>query len=430
MRYLLRALFMAMVGALVLSTNALAQSGALGIYENGAENTGNAAAGAGADPTTASIAWYNSAGMMTLPEGHHISVGGQVMYSPLDFHVDDRTTQDGGSSDGQVLAPGFGAYGVFSVSRRVRLGFAANAPYGAIIKYQDGWAGRYHINSVAQMVMQLQPTAAFRLTDFMSVGVGVNVYMMSFHQNTSLPTLGNSGEDQYLDIKTLGFTGSGQVGLTFDPGDKAIIGIVYKAPVIFNSPGESTVSNAGPLAGAVVTEPLDTKIRMVFPMGVNLSMFFKVSPYFSILADFGWSQWSAFSDPQVEIAGEVEASLHRTWQDTARAAIGFHIQPIEAVRIRLGTSYDSAPVTDANRTPDAPVGAGIRVAAGLDVWASKVVRLNLGYSANIPDHTFGMNLDPTLPGTGRVSGTYSGALHTFAAGLYFKVPEKKQKKQK
>src|SRR5690606_15663313 len=71
-------------------------------------------------------------------------------------------------------AAGPNAYSTWEVNPRVWLGFGVGAPFGLMTEYEQGWAGRYHSEKFSIESININPSIAFKATDTLSFGLGVN----------------------------------------------------------------------------------------------------------------------------------------------------------------------------------------------------------------------------------------------------------------
>jgi long-subunit fatty acid transport protein len=55
------------------------------------------------------------------------------------------------------------------------LGLAVAAPFGSAVKYQRDWFGRYDAIETTLTVLDVAPSLAYRVTDALSVGAGIDV---------------------------------------------------------------------------------------------------------------------------------------------------------------------------------------------------------------------------------------------------------------
>jgi long-chain fatty acid transport protein len=154
---------------------------------------------------------------------------------------------------------------------------------------------------------------------------------------------------------------------------------------------------------------------MKMPQAVRLGSFHVLSGGWDLMGDIGWEQWSRFGKVDLLLASEDATSItaDRNYQDVWHAAIGARKRLSDPWEIRFGASYDSSMVEDGDRTPDLPLGATTRLAAGAQYRYSKDAALAFGYelvwSGNLP-----MDVERG-PLTGRVAGEYSSmAIHVLS----------------
>ena len=165
---------------LMLSARADAYCGALCNYELGTPDMGSSGAGATARAEDAGTAYFNPAGMTRI-EGTEMMLGTAVFLPNLEFEQNPSTTvsvpagnlNDGGKIDDLVF--GSNAYMVKSLSEDLKLGFALNSFDAGAVDYDDGWVGRNFITEDKFFVLNIEPAVALRLTDWLSVGAGINV---------------------------------------------------------------------------------------------------------------------------------------------------------------------------------------------------------------------------------------------------------------
>ncbi len=423
---------LAVVSMAAWSPSAWAQMGAVGFYEVASENVGNAAAGAGADPTTAAIAHFNPAGMANLPDGHHFSFGGQFLYSNFRWTADGDNEVEGSDHKGPIAVPNGGVYGAFDVHEQVRVGFAVTVPYGSRIHYDEGWAGRYHNQRSDLIGLQIMPTVSWKPLDWFSIGAGISGWVGILNQeyavNNNVLPLGEPEDDGLITVDGTAGTVSGTVGVTFTPGESTIIGAVYRAPVRMNFKGTAVASGLGELTQLLVPEgEWDAEVGFTLPQSFNVSVYQGFFDKFAVLADVGWTDWSAFSENELDLGEIPLEDIDRQFDDTWRFGFGLHVLPIERLRIRTGFSFDSAPVSDKHRTADLPVGPAWRVAGGIEGQITDLFKIGAHYTAILPQ---GGEYDISQPAileiedfnvdyTGVLSGQYKAVLHVMTVTFGF-----------
>lgn len=376
--------------AIVLSASpAGAQCGGFCIYEVATPQMGESYAGAGATADDAATAYLNPAGMTRL-DGINYLAGIVMSQVVAGFDLDPSGTSasaknaDGGFNDGGSLGGVFPFGGVYLAAAPpaalhlpdgLRFGFAFNNIYGGDLSYDPNWAGRTYITRTRFFGVNFEPSLAYRVKPWLSLGAGANVlyYRLTYNFRSSLfvPTAARPlplpGRPDAETIKIHGaddWAASFTLGLLLTPTDETRIGLVYRHQFDVALRGFATVYDT------------DFASDFQLPKGVNVSVAHDVTPRWTVLGDVGWSDWSAFNEQvtsyrSVPGIGPYRLSGFRQWRDTWRIAAGLRRRFSDAVLGRVGLSFDSSPVPATNRLPDIPAGTTWRGSLGVDwrVWA-------------------------------------------------------------
>lgn len=380
------------------SYDALGQSGGLYLPENGGPANGTAQAGSAATARDAETAFLNPAGMMRFDETQILFT---AMPTVLDFQFNNggATTiggSDGGNQGGFIPAAAF--YAAIPINDRVAAGFSMTSPAGLIIDPDDNWVGRNWTTESSLIALNLEPSVGVRITDKWSVGAGVDLQYLTFEQKLVGPLAGASlGIDG--DSWDVGFSAS----VLWEMTETTRFGLRYRSQISHDLKGDLTVS-----AGRAIS----TSFTM--PMSVTLSGYHDINDSFSLVADFGWTDWSAFDNNVISFDGAgLSTELPRNFRDTWNISVGSHYRLNEDWMLMFGGGYVSSAVRDADRTPDLPVDQQIRGSFGAEYLVNE--RWKVGGS-----YTFawlGENkIDQTRLGAGRIQGDYSAAVHML--GLY------------
>lgn len=177
----------------------VAHGAGLGIYENGAPDQGRATAGRAAAAEDASTAWGNPAGMVLLDRSEYIS-GAYALFTDMKFDPDERTDVDGGAGgNAGGFLPGLGSFFVRRINDRLAIGASMIGLMGASLGYDEDWAGRYYGQEVSLMVASFNPSAAYRVTDWLSVGAMFSVGYGRMNAETMINNGGSVAGDTLQD---------------------------------------------------------------------------------------------------------------------------------------------------------------------------------------------------------------------------------------
>ena len=355
---------------MLASPRTYAQCGAICLYEVGGTEMGRASAGAGAAAQDASTAFWNSAGMTRL-DANQLLVGGFVAYINQKLILNDSTvsvnppgdTNGGHQAGGFLTPPGMGAYAVLKLTDDLRFGFTFNGMYGGALNYGKRWVGRSFVTENSLLGLNIMPSLAYRVTDWLSFGVGLNAVYTIFNQE--LVTAANvKVKMEDADDWGFGYT----LSTLIEPRKGTRIGIVYRSEIDLKLNGDLQNPTA-------LTPNFD--LNMKFARGINVSLFHQVNPKLALLADGGWSDWSQFNFQELSL-GTVTIPIDRGWIDTWRIGLGLQYQINNPWMLQAGMSYDSSPVAASKRTPDLPIGQWWRWSIGAQRKLNE--RMELGFS--------------------------------------------------
>jgi long-chain fatty acid transport protein len=345
------------------------------VYEHGTTGLGNAFAGAAAvaeDPTT--IFW-NPAGMTHL-EGTQHAGSGFVIVPQGDFTNDGSFIPPFGGFGGAPISGnngrdgGVAAFvGAFNYSHQVSddiwLGVSLNAPFGLVTDYDPEWVGRYHGIHSELLTINLNPSIAYRATDWLSVGVGVNIQYAYASLSSAVDTgalinqTGNADSFLLLDGANFGF--GANVGVLIEPVEGSRIGIHYRSEIEHSLSGDVDLvvhPNIPVIGGGTFFGSANATTTL--PDTVAISLFHQLTDDIALLGDATWTQWSDVPALVINLSDlpagfNIPLITTLNWEDTWRFSAGVIWQATDDLALRLGYAYDQSPVPSATfRTPRVP----------------------------------------------------------------------------
>ena len=354
-------------------------AGGIQLYEQAQPGIGTANAGQAALANDASTSYFNPAGMTALKRSE-LLFGSELMILSTRFHSDANNTRrgsDGGQAGGAMLSGG--AYIVYKIRPDIAAGLSITAPVGLGLKYDDDWKGRYLIQNNSLIVIDINPAVAFRLTDWMSIGGGADIYYGYLKEELALfNPLSPDGE---VDMEYHNWGVGYNLGVLFEPSGKTRIGIAYRSEVNLTLKGDIDFSNIGIIWTRAGLEDTFAKTDFTIPGSIMASLYQEINEKLAIVFDVGWQDWSSMKKTKITTETGTTVSIDRNWKDTWRVGGGVHYRISKPLLLKMGVSYDSNPVSESNRLPDIPVDRQWRYAAGLDydVNNNTVVSLNLEF---------------------------------------------------
>jgi long-chain fatty acid transport protein len=250
------------------------------------------------------------------------------------------------------------------------------------------------------MVIDVQPTFAYKISDKISVGLGVSYVWgkMTIDQVKLLPNPvfavpALNGLAPYLngdqtrvivennlegDGSTFGFNG----GLLFNITDKFSIGLSGRymldlklkgtmAQTIagMNEPEILATLNAIPAANLGLTEAEkqqllamylpgntsvedDVEAELPLPMTIGGGLAFKVTPKLTLTADVSYTDWKSWDDIVVTVEGTEETvTMREDWSNTIEMGAGAEFLATKKLAVRAGYYTADTPVPDETMNP-------------------------------------------------------------------------------
>jgi long-chain fatty acid transport protein len=350
--------------AIVATIAGNAQAGGLWANEFGDFAGGRAAAGAAAGVDEAITIAYNPASA-TLLKGDQLFVSGGAFIPSVKFDVkysDPRRGFDNGSDAGVFTPTGSSAYVHRFDDSKWSVGAYMGGLAGAGLDYSNNWTGRYQDTSVTLQILTLAPTAAYQLTDKLSVGVAVQAYYAKLNLKLAVPRLDPALEDGRGSINGNDTDVAFNLGAVYALDDRTRFGINYQSELKPNFDGDLKVKVDGREDNVLERQSaVNTKLNMA--QYVRASMRHDMNEQWSVNLTIGWDDWSQLGDVFVSTERGT-AGVPTKWRDTWHYAWGAEYRMDRRWSFTGGVAYDTNPVDKENRNAQLPVDRQIRYALG------------------------------------------------------------------
>ncbi len=392
----------------------LVHAGALYIYEMGnVTDTGYAGAGLAARANDAGTVFANPAGMTRFKESA-ILAGATPLYIYAPFDPDANTTASG--SDGGVkefFAGGSFAY-IHPVSDRLTLGISAQNFFGLALdwKNKNTWVGRYEVTKAAIIAPQLQPTVAYKVNDWLSIGAGVGLTLGYLADRARVDNLEPNLGDGKLKYDDTDFAVQGNFGIMIEPSERTRIGLRYLTETDLDFGSDIYLSGVGPGIAALTQGVGSVDLGMKMPQSIMTGIYHRLNDKWAILGSVGWDDWSQFSRVRVRINEKgIDRVVDAGFKDTWHFGVGAEHQVNRKLTLTAGFSYDSAMASNSTRVITLPLGEMYRYGVGFKYRKRGDLTLGGGLSllweGDLPIKPTGNAL------AGQVSGEYQNVNITF-----------------
>jgi long-chain fatty acid transport protein len=346
-------------------------AGGLYVSSFGTPDMGVASAGANAIANDASTAHTNPAGMTRLDD-HRILMGLAPGFATVKFDPDEQSPSGtgNGGEQGSFLPISSNSY-VHKLSDRWRLGMSLLSFAGAGLDPSNDWAGRFETTKVQLFTLSFAPMAAFRVTDWLSVGGGplISYGRLDMTVRVREPILA----DPNVKLKNMeDWAVTGIASVLIEPSPGLRFGVVYQGETDFHLSGDIKLPG-----GLGFTPALDLEFPLA--QAVRSSVYWDATDRIALVMNAGWEDWSVMRSLPVSTTNG-SANVPLNFRDTWYIGAGGFYQLNDQWTLQTGFRYDSSALKDRDRTTVLPVDRVWTVGVGGLYDYSEKLKIGLAFS--------------------------------------------------
>lgn len=461
-------------GAVVVLSTLFATAGGLeaqgsNVMQHGACATALVSSGVASPCADGSAVLFNPAALAS--QSSVVSGGVTGISTAIDFTYDE--TGERVERDGSTSPVPFGFFN-YRFSDRLAAGFGVFAPYGLGIDWPLEFEGRYVTYDTSLRNIYLQPTVAYQLTDWLSLGAGLDLVLGSIELNqrvdlaeqivvnpetgqpvtipgTSTPArFANFGIPPSTDFADARLAGDG-TAVTFNVGaivrlhETVSAGIRYMHSATVDYDGDARfeqvptglVLGAGNPLGLPQGTPIDALLQEQFsgdgplanrgiatslemPRQLVVGVAVRPIENLKLQADYQHTGWESFDVAEIDFdEGGRDTELVLDYQNTHTWLFGAEYAAAEDLDLRAGFRFNTAAEKDASVSPFLPEAERNYYSAGVGYDLGRGLRIDLGYQAIVQSDRRGRVRSRTLDQTAdEVNvGVYATDAHAFSLSL-------------
>lgn len=365
------------LGTIMMATNANASG--FNLKEQSVAAQGNAFAGATAGAEDISYSYFNAAGL-TRHKGTKVVVGGTYIAprskakwaeaGPAGSPFEDSEINNGNIVHAAV-APNM------SVSHQLNdkwtVGASLNVPYGMVTKYEDDWAGKYHGTLSKVTTVTVTPMAAYKATDKLSLGAGLQMqYIKARLRNSSYTPPISTNNATTLEGYT--FDIGYQLGAMYEFTQATRVGVGYRSEVKHKLKGDIEFAQGASMLNQ------DIGARLTTPANLTIGAYHDINEQWSVMAEYGRTFWSSFDELRIVGDKGLNSVTEERWDDTNFYAIGASYKYDDSWKFRLGMAIDESAVGEEYRTPRIPDSDRLWYSGGIQYTQNENITWNLAYT--------------------------------------------------
>ncbi len=405
------------LSTLLLSTSAMAAG--FHLREQSAAAQGNAYAGATAGAENGSYAYYNVAGI-TRQKGMQVNMGGTYIAPRATAKNVRGQFGERGANVENVVHAAISPNGTVSyqLNDKAFAAIAANSQFGMITKYDPEWVGSDHGITSDLKSGTITPMFAYKATDKLSLGAGVQMQYVWAHL-TSSNTLAPGVRVNNITTNGNDFDMGYQLGALYEFTDSTRVGVGYRSEINHKLKGKMKSSGSpSPLFNALTNQKISAKLTT--PAMLSMGVYHDVNEKWAVMAEYQRVFWSSFQNLtfKSQNGGYTISNVKENWRDTNFYSVGTSYMLDNQWKLRLGLAYDQSAVRYAHRTPRIPDSDRIWYSAGLGYQYNENLSFDIGYTY-IQAHKAKMNTAVTQNSGYNASADYSNSVKVFAFSLNY-----------
>ncbi len=234
------------------------------------------------------------------------------------------------------LAPHF--FASSQVGERVWLGLGLNSPFGLGMQYSANWPGSINIIKATLKTLNLNPTIAYKVTDYLSVGAGLDIMYctLNLKRVLPLPLLGPQAVDLQGVSWGLGFN----LGLLLKPLDYLAVGVSYRSQVRQQLEGTARFRPFSTFDG-------DASGSIMLPDMIFAGIMVRPMKQLSVEGGIIWTHWELFRRLDIKFSNALGTlSEPKEWHNTWRGQLGVEYKALPWLDLRAGYAFENEPMPD------------------------------------------------------------------------------------
>jgi long-chain fatty acid transport protein len=370
----------------------------------------------------ASAVWHNPANIVELPSTE-IQATATIVRLEVDHSNFSGTKAE--TRDPWKLLPN--AFLTTPINDRISAGLGVVTPFGLSNEWKKegafgpGGVLRYNAPYYTELItVDFNPTVAFKITDDLFFGAGVDVYwsQLTFKQLYPWAAVIPGSPDGDFRARGDGTGVGGNFGLTWKITDSQRFALTYRSPFNVDYDGHLRLSNEpAPVSALGVTSSSHFATKVKYPTIVSAGYGIELTDSIRLETDVEWLQFSRFDKLQLDLGNNgvlfPSTTFNQSWHNTFTAGIGGDWRFAENWSLRGGYQYYETPVPDYTFSTTIPDSNQHAVTVGVN-YKNKHHSLDLSYGWIVYlDRNIAANQNPAFV------GTYEMSVHLIDVGYTY-----------
>jgi len=402
---------------MIAAASGTAWSAGFALNEQSIKSMGMAQAGRASSPADATTVYANPAGMTQL-KGTHLSGNATFIYAPAD--IENVKSSQAGTNNGDMIPPTWVGSGFMThqINDDLTVGVGNYAPFGLSTNYENSFQGRYFGDKSKVKVIAIQPTAAYKITPDVSVGLGISVSKIEGLLSAAVAPIPSN---PHLEVKGDDISVGYNLGVLWQLDPQTRLGFDYRSETEYTLSGTSTVTNL-PIAGFGAS--YNASLDISTPATFDLSLSHQLNSDVNVHAGITLTQWSVLESLIIKNQGATGSLATITeeleWEDAWAYSVGADWKMQPDLMLRAGLGIDKTPVSDHHRSVRVPSEDRTVLTVGMSYILNDKMSIDAAYMF-LKEKTAHVDVNKTTPaGPVAYSADYKGVAHLIGAQLNMK----------
>lgn len=392
-------------------------AGGFQLNEHGAKAMGMGGAFT-AQANDPSAIFFNPAGL-GFQKGMKVMLGTTLMFPSTTFKYGTEEPK----MESQIFYPS-NFYGTYALENGLVFGLGYFNAYGLGTKWPENWVGRELAVKTDLKTYFINPTAAYKINDQLSLGLGFSYVIASVELFNKIiipvtPVTPVALTDGKATIKGDGTGFNFNFGFLYKPMPELSIGASYRHSTKVDFDGDATFTDMS--VYSTQFQDGSGKTSITLPTNIMTGIAYDITPDFTLEAGFQYVGWDSYDslivdfDKNSAMLSDIRAG--KNWENAYLIRLGGEYRMNEFA-FRAGYVYDKTPQPDKSVEPMLPDANRNEISLGLGYKLSGSLTLDLAYvlimsvdrdQHEIKSKTFGYTQLP--------AGQYKSTAHLFGINV-------------
>ncbi|MBK7129454.1 MAG: outer membrane protein transport protein [Crocinitomicaceae bacterium] len=304
--------------------------------------------------------FFNPGGMCNL-KGHNFTFGGSYIMPLVSLQTPSTDNINQTSPNSTPIHFYYGG----EIIENLYAGLSINNQFGSSSSFDDDWEGRFIVQNISLKTFTFQPTVAYKIHDYISIGAGFMYTTGNFAIEKAVPVGSTEFDYGKAKLSGKGTTYGFNVGIfsTLLDNDhyRITFGASYRSGQTLSlKSGQAEFSDIPvSLQGTFPTSTAFTgelKLPSVITTGISAQYKINDKNKLTLVYDFNYTGWSSYDTLAFDFdnTDTPDSKTTKAWKNTPTHRFGLEYALNDMFFFRLGGYYDITPIQDGFVSPELP----------------------------------------------------------------------------